>query len=56
MPLRWRDVGPKIDLRDYTIRTAPRRLARMKEDPLRAVLTVVPDLPGALERLAARLG
>jgi hypothetical protein len=29
-------------------------MAKLKEDPLRSVITVEPDLPKALERLSAR--
>lgn len=56
MPLRWREVNDKLDIAKHTIRTAPARLRRMKEDPLRAVLTMEPDLVGALQKLAAIKG
>jgi bifunctional non-homologous end joining protein LigD len=51
-PLRWCEVNARPDLADYTIRTVPRRLARMGEDPMRKVRDDVPDLAGALARLA----
>jgi bifunctional non-homologous end joining protein LigD len=54
-PLRWREVNGKLSLDRFTIRTMPKRLARMKDDPLLGVLEAVPDLPAALERLAARM-
>ena len=55
-PLRWSEVKPGLDIARYTIATLPRRLRTMKDDPLRPVLEVEPDLVGALERLAERLG
>ncbi|MFQ5745851.1 MAG: DNA ligase D [Gemmatimonadota bacterium] len=54
-PLRWREVGPSLDIHRHTIRTVPRRIARMKEDPLAPLLHLAPDLPATLSRLAARL-
>ena len=54
MPLAWREVGPKLDIKKFTIRTALARLQRLKADPLRDVLDARPDLPSALERLKHR--
>jgi bifunctional non-homologous end joining protein LigD len=51
MPLAWTEVGAKLDPAAFTLRSAPRRLAR-RGDPLAPVLTEVPDLVSALERLA----
>ena len=56
MPLKWSEVTPKLDIGKFTIRTAPVRMKQMKQDPLRAVLELKPDLVSALERLHARLG
>ena len=56
-PLRWREVTPRLDPSRFNLRTLPRRLARMKADPLRPVLGGEgADLHRALERLAERLG
>jgi bifunctional non-homologous end joining protein LigD len=54
MPLRWSEVKPGLDIRSFTIKTAPSRMKRLKQDPLREVLEEEPDLAGALERLAKR--
>jgi bifunctional non-homologous end joining protein LigD len=57
-PLTWDEVGPKLDLRDYTIKTMPERMAALSQngvgDPCVAVLSDKPDLLAALERLAER--
>jgi bifunctional non-homologous end joining protein LigD len=54
-PLRWKEVGPKLEIGQFTIRTVLERMRRMKEDPMLPVLTDRPDLVGALGRLAGRL-
>lgn len=54
-PLRWREVNGSLRLDKFTIRSMPRRLARMSEDPLLDVLETEPDLFGALGRLAGRV-
>jgi bifunctional non-homologous end joining protein LigD len=53
-PLLWKEVTAKLSLADFTIRTVPPRMARLKKDPLAEVLELKPDLPHALERLQAR--
>jgi bifunctional non-homologous end joining protein LigD len=52
MPLRWSEVKDGLDIRSFTIKTAPARMQKLKRDPLREVLEEEPDLAGALERLA----
>jgi bifunctional non-homologous end joining protein LigD len=54
MPLRWSEVKPGLDIRSFTIETAPVRMQKLKRDPLRDVLEQDPDLAAALERLAKR--
>ncbi len=52
MPLKWSEVNGKLTATKYTIKNAPKRIGRMKEDPMRGVLTEKPDLPVVLDRLA----
>jgi bifunctional non-homologous end joining protein LigD len=50
-PLRWSEVNPRLRIGSHTVKSVPRRMRRLKEDPLRPVLDLEPDLLGALERL-----
>jgi bifunctional non-homologous end joining protein LigD len=54
MPLRWSEVNSNLDIRSYTIENAVARMRKLKRDPLRDVLTMSPDLTGAIERLGRR--
>jgi bifunctional non-homologous end joining protein LigD len=53
-PLRWSEVTKNLDVSRFTIRTMPRRLASMKDDPLLGVLTDSPDIRAGLEELAVQ--
>ncbi|MDX1562950.1 MAG: DNA ligase D, partial [Gammaproteobacteria bacterium] len=52
MPLEWNQVTARLDMRRYTMKTAPALLAKRKADPLRGVLDEAADLPACLARLA----
>jgi bifunctional non-homologous end joining protein LigD len=54
-PLRWNEVNGKLDPKKFTIKTMPKRVAKVEEDPLLEVLECKPDLGLAIERLAGRL-
>lgn len=53
MPLEWREVNARLDIRRYTIRNAAMRMKRLGHDPLRPMLEVKPDLMHALQALSA---
>ena len=54
-PLRWSEVNARLDVSDYTIKTLPKRMKRLKTDPLAPVLTAKPDLAHVLGELTKRL-
>jgi bifunctional non-homologous end joining protein LigD len=51
VPLTWREVNPKLEIRAHTIKTVPERMRKLRTDPLAEVLELSPDLVGALEKL-----
>jgi bifunctional non-homologous end joining protein LigD len=55
MPLRWSEVGPRLDPARFTIRNALARMHRLGADPLAPVLSERSDLIAALDRLRRRL-
>jgi bifunctional non-homologous end joining protein LigD len=56
MPLRWREVGARLDPQRFHIRNAAARMRRLGEDPLLPVLGPGADVPRALARLSEGLG
>jgi bifunctional non-homologous end joining protein LigD len=54
-PLLWDEVDDTLDLRRFTIRSVPERMAAFGHDPMAPVLTQKADLVTAIGRLAARL-
>ena len=55
MPLKWREVNARLDIGRYTIKNAAQRMKRLRDDPLRPVLQLKPDLAVALTRLKERM-
>jgi bifunctional non-homologous end joining protein LigD len=55
MPLLWEEVVDGLNPKDFTIRNAIERMERLGADPVAPVLHEVPDLAGALARLATLL-
>jgi bifunctional non-homologous end joining protein LigD len=56
MPLEWHEVDQSLDPRNYTIKTAVERMARLGKDPCAQVLEDKPDLGRVLEKLAGLTG
>lgn len=54
-PLDWSEVGARLDVGAFNLKTVPERLKKRKEDPLLPVLSEVPDLARVLELLSERL-
>lgn len=51
VPLRWSELGRLGGGNHYTLRTVPRRLARLRGDPWEGIGTVRQDLQQVLDRL-----
>lgn len=54
-PLDWDEVLPDLDIRQFTIRTVPERLADGRDDPLQGVLDAQIDLAAVLGQLQQHL-
>lgn len=52
-PLKWSEVNRRLKIEQHTIKSVPKRMKRLKDDPLRPVLDDEPDLLGALDRLTS---
>jgi bifunctional non-homologous end joining protein LigD len=50
-PLLWSEVNKRLRIANHTIASMPKRMNRLGDDPMRAVLDLQPDLLGALDRL-----
>jgi bifunctional non-homologous end joining protein LigD len=54
-PLTWDEVNGRLDVSAFNLKTLPKRLKKLKEDPLLPVLSRQPDLARTLDLLAERL-
>jgi len=54
-PLSWKEVNRGLHIDRFTIDNVLKRMRRLKEDPLRPVLDLTPDLLGVLQKLHAML-
>lgn len=54
-PLRWNEVEPSLDIHRFTIHSLPRRMRKLKNDPLLPVLSDSPDILSALDALQGQL-
>jgi bifunctional non-homologous end joining protein LigD len=50
-PLRWEEVRPALEPRKYNIKTMPRRMTRLKQDPFLGALTDQQRLEPAIPKL-----
>ena len=55
VPLAWREVNGRLDIRKHTIKTVPERMRKLEKDPLAEVLELAPDLGHALGKLMEEL-
>ena len=56
MPIEWDEVNGKLHNSNFTITNALKRMKKLGDDPVLAVLETIPDLVHVLERLNERLG
>jgi bifunctional non-homologous end joining protein LigD len=56
MPIEWDEVNGKLHNSNFTITNALKRMKKLGDDPVLAVLETKPDLVHVLERLNVRLG
>jgi bifunctional non-homologous end joining protein LigD len=54
-PLAWKEVTKKLDPTRFTLATVPKRMAKLKDDPMAPVVDETPDLPAILQKLAQEL-
>ena len=54
MPLLWGEVNAGLEVSAFTIKSAIGRMEKLGHDPVREVLTELPDLAAVLEKLAGR--
>jgi bifunctional non-homologous end joining protein LigD len=54
-PLSWKEVNRGLHIERFTMENVVQRMRRLKEDPLRPVLDLEPDLLGGLQKLHAML-
>jgi bifunctional non-homologous end joining protein LigD len=54
-PLSWKEVNRGLHIERFTMANMVKRMRRLKDDPLREVLDMEPDLLGVLERLHGML-
>ena len=54
-PLAWSEVNQKLQPRQYRMNNVVKRMKSMRDDPMRPVLELKPDLQAALAKLGQRL-
>ena len=54
-PLKWSDVTRRLKARSHTMQSLPKRMRRLRSDPLAPVLDLKPDLLSALGEFLERL-
>src|SRR5213076_909104 len=56
MPIEWDEVNAMLHNSNFTITNALKRMKKLGDDPVLAVLETIPDLVHVLERSNERLG